>query len=168
MIGPLGRDRMGGVMIVERASEADVFQPSLPPLPVRKRRSGGIVVLENAGPRRVPNACRLSGEAKASRLSWPPCSPGLNRIELCWSKLSSRRKDLGARTQRVSGRAIGRAMDLIGCEGAVARFTHCDYGTQAGDRRQERPGRGRNTPPGNRIDQKYFADRALRAPACLM
>ena len=167
MIGALDLKGVPAMVITEGAADAEVLETFVERVLARKLRPGDIVVLDDVGPRKLPNACRLIGAVGASLLFLPLYSLELNPIELCWSKLKSILTDLGVRTQQALDGATRRAMDVIGSDDAVASFTHCGSGAQVKCSALCKPGRGR-APPGNRVGQKYFAERALRAWACLM
>ena len=118
------------MMTIERAADAEVLETFVKRVLVRKLRPGEIVVQDDVGVRKVPNARRLIEATGASRLFLPLYFLDLNPVEPCWSKLKSILTDLGARTQQALDGAIRRAMDLIGSDDAVASFTHCGCGAQ--------------------------------------
>jgi transposase len=87
-------------------------------------RRGNIVVMDNLGPHHA------SGTREAIA-SWvapvSPYSPGLNPIELCWSKLKSVLRTLGARTRTALLADDEFAATCITRRDARAWFRHCGY-----------------------------------------
>jgi transposase len=164
MIRALDLEHVRAMMTIGPSTDAEVFETSVKQVLARKLRHGDIVVLDSLGAWKGPYAGRLIEVAGAPLLFLPPYSPDLNPIERCFSELRSILKDFGARTQQALERATRTTMDLVGFDDGVAQFTHCGEGS---DRRYGSPG-GVEPLPETKIGQKYFAERALRAWACLM
>ena len=57
----------------------------------------------------------------------PLYSPDLAPIELCWSKLKTLLRRVGARTREALDAAITQAWEKITAADALAWFTHCGY-----------------------------------------
>ena len=145
MMGGLHFKGVRAMMTIEGATDAEVSETFVERALARELRLGDIVVLDDVGTRKVPNARREA--AGASLLFLPLCSLDLNPIELCRRKLKSILTDLSARIQRALDGAIRRAMGLIGSDDAVASFTHCGCG--AGRVLEPMKAReGYRTPPG--------------------
>jgi len=130
MLGALDLKGARAMMTIEGATDAEVRETFVERVLARKRGPRDIVVLDDVGVRKVPNARRLIEGAGAPLLFLPSYSLDLNPIELFWSELKSSLTDLGAATQQALDGAIRRAMDLIGSNDAVASFTHCGCGAQ--------------------------------------
>jgi len=110
MLGALDIRSGRALMTVEGGTDADVFEAFLQHVLVPKLRPGDIVILDNVGAHKPQTMRSLIKGAGASLIFLPPCSPDMNPIELCWSKLKADLKDFGARTVEDLHQAIRRAM----------------------------------------------------------
>jgi transposase len=90
-------------------------------------RPGDIVVLDNLKPHKHPLVRELVEDAGGELLLMPPYSPDLNPIELCWSWVKRRVKELAARTVDNVRAAIRSAFRAIPKNFFGAWYEHCGY-----------------------------------------
>lgn len=74
-------------------------------------RRGDIVVADNLGSHKSVEVRRTIRAAGAKLVFLPPCSPGLNPIEVVFSKLKTLFRKQDARTVETATTAIGTVMD---------------------------------------------------------
>ena len=87
--------------------------------------TGAIVVMDNL-PVHYAHATQLLPESVGAQIKfWPPYSPDLSPIELCWSKLKEILRSAQARTTEALDEAITRAVNAITDDNALSWFHHC-------------------------------------------
>ncbi len=90
-------------------------------------RPGQIVVLDNLSVHKA-DSIRHAIEARGCALLFlPPYSPDFTPIEQAFSKIKAVLRGLGARARDALIDAIGRAVETVTREDAVAWFTHAGY-----------------------------------------
>lgn len=128
MSGALSCSGLEALMTVEGATDGEVFRAYVRQVLRPILRPGDIVVMDNLGAHKVSGIREAIEQCGAQLLYLPPYSPDLSPIELCWSKLKTAVRAVGARTRQRLDRAITQATATI-CEAdAVAWFAHCGYG----------------------------------------
>jgi transposase len=127
LIGALGSDGLDALLMIEGATDGEVFRAYTERILCPTLAAGDIVIMDNLGAHKV-SGIREAIEACGAQLIYlPPYSPDLSPIEACWSKLKQALRAAGARTRRKLERAIKRALETITEADALAWFAHCGY-----------------------------------------
>lgn len=126
-IGALSCQGLMAMMTVEGATDGEVFRAYVHQVLCPTLYPGDIVVRDNLRAHKVSGIREAREQCGATLLYLPPYSPDLSPLELCWSKLKTALRTVGARTRRRLERAILQASATI-CEAdAMAWFAHCGY-----------------------------------------
>jgi len=114
-------------MVVEGATDCDVFSEYVRQVLVPTLRAGDCVVMDNLAPHKTPCIHRLI-EATGATIRWlPPYSPDLNPIEKMWSKVKESLRAAKARTSESLQSAIAHALQSITPDDAAHWFASCGY-----------------------------------------
>lgn len=124
VIGALTYDGLEAVMPVEGGTTAAVFRRFVDDHLVPVLQAEDVVVMDNLGAHHATGIRAAIEATGATVLYMPAYSPDLNAIELCWSKLKSMLRSLGARTVPRLRRAVARAAGSIRAQDAVAWIDH--------------------------------------------
>ena len=124
VIGALTYDGLEAMMSVEGGTTAAVFRQFVDEHLVPVLQPGDVVVMDNLGAHHATGIRAAIETAGAIVVYMPAYSPDLNAIELCWSKLKSLLRGLGARTVPRLRRAIARAARRIRAQDAVGWIDH--------------------------------------------
>jgi transposase len=128
MLGALGLGGVQALMTKLGGTNRATFLEFLTDHLIPTLKPGNVVVLDNLGAHHATGVRALIESVGARVLYLPAYSPDLNPIELCWSKLKSTLKALGARTVATLRDVIEAAADFISPDDARAWFAHCGYG----------------------------------------
>ena len=90
-------------------------------------RDGDVVVMDNLAAHKTGRVRALIEAAGAELVFLPPYSPDLNPIELAWSKMKSRLRQIAARSYDALLDAVERALRAITSSDASAFFAACGY-----------------------------------------
>lgn len=127
LIAALTPAGLGAAMTVSGAVNGDVFAAYLDQVLGPTLRPGDVVVLDNLAAHKVDGLAALV-EARGARLLYlPPYSPDFNPIELAFSKLKTKLRQLQARTREALETAIQAASNWIKKRDARNWFAHCGY-----------------------------------------
>jgi transposase len=127
MISSVRRDGSTACMVVEGATDCDVFSEYVRQVLVPTLRAGDCVVMDNLAPHKTPCIHRLI-EATGATIRWlPPYSPDLNPIEKMWSKVKESLRAAKARTSESLQSAIAHALQSITPDDAAHWFASCGY-----------------------------------------
>ena len=127
LIGALGSSGLDALLMIEGATDGEVFRAYTERILCPTLSAGDIVVMDNLGAHKV-SGIREAIEGRGAKLIYlPPYSPDLSPIEACWSKIKQSLRIGGARTRRALERAIKRALETITESDALAWFAHCGY-----------------------------------------
>ena len=130
MISALRVDGSTADLVLEGATDGDVFQTYVERILAPMLRPGDRVVLDNLTPHKRP-AVRAVLEARHAQVWFlPPYSPDLNPIEKMWSKIKAYLRKVKARTKEALWQAIGAALKTVTASDALGWFESCGY-TQA-------------------------------------
>src|SRR5215216_3245275 len=127
----LRSEGVGPSMVVEGATNKEVFEAYAEHFLAPALRPGEIVVMDNLGAHRPKRRRELIESRGCELLYLPPYSPDLNPIEEAFSKVKHILRKLAARTREVLVEAVGRAMDAVSAEDARGFLIHCGYRTPA-------------------------------------
>lgn len=110
MLGALSIDGIEAMMTVEGGTTAKFFLEFLDLHLAPKLRPGDIVVMDNLGAHHA-SGVRERIEARGEKVVYqPPYSPGLNPIELAWSKIKAALRGLGALPRQHASRQLRHAV----------------------------------------------------------
>jgi transposase len=129
VLGAIALDGIRAVMTIEGATTAAVFDAFVESLLVPRLNPGDVVVMDNVGAHKAPDALERIRAAGAHVLFLPPYSPDLNPIELFWNKFKELLKHMEPRSHKELDHAIARAMELTTPEDIAGWFQHCGYRT---------------------------------------
>lgn len=127
MLSSMRLDGSTACMVVDGATDTDVFMAYVQNVLIPSLRQGDIVVMDNLAPHKSPAIFQAIQEAGAQLLYLPPYSPDFNPIEKMWSKLKEKLRALAARTQQELLDAIANALQSVTASDAQGWFTSCGY-----------------------------------------
>lgn len=125
LIGAVGLEGAKASMVVEGATDTDVFTTYIKHVLVPVLKPGMVVVMDNLAPHKAPAVAALIAAAGAALWYLPPYSPDLNPIELMWSKVKAILRTIKARTEKELHDAIAKALDAVSVSDAKGWFAHC-------------------------------------------
>jgi len=120
-------DGSTAAMVIEGATDTDVFHAYVQRVLIPTLRPSDIVVMDNLAPHKRPAIVQALEQSGVKVWYLPPYSPDLNPIEKMWSKIKTYLRKAKARTSRALLRAIGRALRTITAADAAGWFQHCGY-----------------------------------------
>lgn len=127
MISSIRLDGSTACMIVESATDTEVFRAYVRQVLVPTLRPGDLVIMDNLTPHKNEETMALITQAGAQALFLPAYSPDLNPIEKMWSKVKNRLRSLEARTAAELQAAIATALAEVTANDAAAWFASCGY-----------------------------------------
>jgi len=127
MISSLRLDGSTACMVVDGATDKDVFGAYVQHILLPTLKAGDIVVLDNLSAHKHANAISMIESVGATTWFLPPYSPDLNPIEKMWSKVKQFLRSAKARTMDVLIKAIADALKTISSRDAAAWFMSCGY-----------------------------------------
>lgn len=130
LIAALTTHGLGAAMTVGGAVNGDVFAAYLEQVLGPTLRPGDVVVLDNLPAHKVDGLAALVERRGARLVYLPPYSPDFNPIELAFSKLKTKLRQLQARTREALEKALRTATKWIRRQDARNWFGHCGYHVQ--------------------------------------
>jgi len=127
MISSIRLDGTYACMVIEGATDKDVFREYVRSVLSPSLRPGDIVVLDNLGAHKDPEVKGLIESSHAQLRFLPPYSPDLNPIEKMWSKVKASLRDARARTRAELLEAIKTALKKVTAQDATGWFSSCGY-----------------------------------------
>lgn len=127
MLSSMRLDSSTACMVVDGATDTDIFTAYVRNVLVPSLRQGDIVVMDNLAPHKSPAIFQAIQEAGAHLLYLPPYSPDLNPIEKMWSKVKEALRTFAARTQDELVDAIAKALRSVNASDAQGWFILCGY-----------------------------------------
>jgi transposase len=127
MISSIRLDGSTACMIIEGATDTEVFRSYVHEVLVPTLRSGDIVVMDNLGPHKSEETLALIAQAGAEAIFLPAYSPDLNPIEKMWSKVKNRLRSLEPRTATELQTAVATALAEVTANDAAGWFNSCGY-----------------------------------------
>lgn len=124
MIGALTYDGLEAVMSVEGDTTAAAVRQFVDEHLVPVPHADDVVIMDNLGAHHASGIRAAIEATGVTVLYMPAYSPDLNAIELCWSKLKSKPRGLGARTVPRLRRAVAQAARSIRPQNAVGWIDH--------------------------------------------
>ena len=131
LLGALGADGLVAMMTVARATDTEVFRAFVERvlLPALTSTAKPVVILDKLGSHRSPRVLAAFAAAGVEVRFLPPCSPDLNPIEPCWSKLKTALRSAAARTLEALDETLPAVLDTVTAKDAQGWFRHCGYST---------------------------------------
>ena len=127
LIGALSLMGLQAPMTVDGATDGLVFEAYVQQVLGPSLEEGDVVVMDNLSAHKVKGIVEAI-EAKGAKVIYlPPYSPDWNPIELCWSKLKSAIRRIGARSRESLEEAIAKVIKTVSESDALGWFTHCGY-----------------------------------------
>ena len=111
-------------MVVDGATDTEVFQAYVEQVLTPSLKPGMIVVMDNLSAHKSPEIERIIKLAGAEVWPLPPYSPDLNPIEQMWSKVKENLRSAKVRTAEELCSAIGRALNTVTPEDDKGWFKH--------------------------------------------
>lgn len=125
LIAAVGVEGAKAPMVVEGATDTEVFTAYVEQVLVPELRPGTVVVMDNLAPHKAPAVAAMIQAAGAALWLLPPYSPDLNPIELMWAKVKGLLRAAKARTQQELWDAIATALTAVSTDDVKGWFRHC-------------------------------------------
>lgn len=127
MISSVRCDGSTACLVIEGATDIEVFQEYVRQVLVPTLREGDCVIMDNLAPHKTPSVQALI-EAAGATVRWLPAySPDLNPIEKMWSKVKEFLRSAKARSSDALQAAIAHALESITPDDAAHWFASCGY-----------------------------------------
>lgn len=127
MISSVRLDGSTACMVVDGATNKDVFEAYAEQILLPSLKAGDIVVLDNLSAHKNQRLRELLKSVGAELWYLPAYSPDLNPIEKMWSKVKSILRTFKARTRETLIGAIAKALDMVTANDAKGWFESCGY-----------------------------------------
>jgi transposase len=127
MISSVRLDGSTACMVVDGATNKEVFQSYVQHILLPTLKTGNIVVMDNLPAHKNKKIKDLIESVGADVWFLPPYSPDLNPIEKMWSKIKAILRVLKARTEKALINAIAKALEAVTAGDAKGWFESCGY-----------------------------------------
>jgi transposase len=127
MISSVRLDGSTAPMVINGATNKDVFKVYIETFLLPTLNKGDIVILDNLSAHKGKEIQELVESAGLEIWFLPPYSPDLNPIEKMWSKVKSILRKLKARTEVELIAAIAQALDYVTPQDVKGWFESCGY-----------------------------------------
>ena len=127
MISSIRLDGSSACMIIEGATDTEVFRTYVRQVLLPTLHAGDIVVMDNLSPHKNEETLALITQAGAEVLFLPAYSPDLNPIEKMWSKVKNRLRSLEPRNATELEAAVAAALAEVTANDAAGWFASCGY-----------------------------------------
>ena len=127
MISSIRCDGSTACMVVDGATNQEVFRAYVKQILLPTLRTGDVVVLDNLSAHKDSQAIARIESVGATVIFLPPYSPDFNPIEKMWSKIKSILRTIKARTRETLIPAIATALGAITAQDAKGWFVSCGY-----------------------------------------
>ena len=127
MISSMRLDGSTAYMVVDGATDTEIFQVYVKHILLPTLKPEDIVVLDNLSAHKNQKTRELIESVGAQVWFLPPYSPDLNPIEKMWSKIKAILRTLKARTKEALINAVAKALDAITASDAKGWFNSCGY-----------------------------------------
>ena len=118
---------MGASLVVEGATNRQVFEAYVERVLAPGLRPGQVVVMDNLTAHKGERVRELIEGRGCELLYLPPYSPDFNPIEEAFSKIKGVLRKAEARTREALVEAIGTAISTVSAHDARGFFEHCGY-----------------------------------------
>ncbi len=120
-------DGTTAAMVIEGATDAEVFLQYAKQVLMPSLRHGDIVVMDNLSPHKMSAVIAAIKSCGAEVRFLPPYSPDLNPIEKMWSKVKAFLRKVKARTLDALIDAIRDALRVVTTSDILGWFAECGY-----------------------------------------
>lgn len=127
MISSMRLDGSTACMVVDGATNKDIFQAYVEHILLSTLKTGDIVVMDNLSAHKNQKVRDLIESVGAQLWFLPPYSPDLNPIEKMWSKIKSILRTIKARTEESLINAVAKALDKVTANDVKGWFQSCGY-----------------------------------------
>lgn len=127
LIGAIDQNGLFASLTFRGATDTLAMKVFLKEVLLPELKPGDCVVWDNLAVHKTRVVRELFREDGVELMFLPPYSPDLNPIELCWSKLKTYLRFVGARTYETLSEAISAAIKLITATDAQNWMRHCGY-----------------------------------------
>jgi len=127
MISSVRLDSSTACMVVDGATNKDVFEAYIEQILLPTLKTGDIVVLDNLSSHKSRHIRELIQSVGAELWYLPAYSPDLNPIEKMWSKIKSFLRTLKAGTKEGLINAIAKALEMVTASDVKGWFESCGY-----------------------------------------
>ena len=127
MISSVRLDGSTACMVIDGATNKEVFQAYVQHILLPTLKTGDIVVMDNLSAHKNKKIKDLIESVGAEVWFLPPYSPDLNPIEKMWSKIKTMLRALKARTEKALINAIAKALEAVTTSDAKGWFESCGY-----------------------------------------
>ena len=127
MISSMRLDGSTACMVVDGATDKNVFKAYVQHILLPTLKPGEIVIMDNLTAHKNQQVKDLVESVGAEIWFLPPYSPDLNPIEKMWSKIKEILRTLKARTEQALIDAIAKALDAVTANYAKGWFESCGY-----------------------------------------
>jgi len=127
MLSSVRLDGSTACMVVDGATNKDVFEAYVEQILLPSLKAGDIVILDNLSAHKNQRVLELIKSVGAELWYLPAYSPDLNPIEKMWSKVKSILRMLKARTKEALIEAIAEALEMVTASDAKGWFESCGY-----------------------------------------
>ncbi|HEX4140037.1 MAG TPA: IS630 family transposase [Candidatus Methylacidiphilales bacterium] len=127
MLGSIRLDGVTSCLVIEGATDSDVFREYVRQVLGPTLRPGDIVICDNLAAHRDVATQKLIEALGAELRFLPAYSPDLNPIEMMWSKVKAFLRQAKARTDPELLAAIAEALQSVSAADAQAFFRHAGY-----------------------------------------
>ena len=127
LIGAIDRHGLLATLTFRGATDTTAMKVFVKEILLPQLSSGDCVIWDNLAVHKTRAVQDLFREASVELLFLPPYSPDLNPIEMCWSKLKTYLRAVGARTYETLSTAISAAIKKITANDAQNWIRHCGY-----------------------------------------
>ena len=127
VISALRFDGSTADMVIDGATDGDVFRTYAEQILAPTLHAGDIVVMDNLAPHKMPVVIEAIEAHGAHVWFLPPYSPDFSPIEKMWSKVKAYLRKVRARTKDALWQAIGDALKTVTASDAVGWFQSCGY-----------------------------------------
>jgi len=127
MLSSIRLDGSTACMIIEGATDTEVFRTYVTEVLNPTLRPGDLVIMDNLAPHKNEETLALIEAVGAQALFLPAYSPDLNPIEKMWSKVKNGLRSVEARTAEELQAAVATALAEVTPNDAASWFASCGY-----------------------------------------
>lgn len=127
MISSVRLDGSTAPMVVDGATNKEVFKVYVEKFLLPTLRNGDVVIMDNLSAHKNKEVRQLIESVGAELWYLPPYSPDLNPIEKMWSKIKAILRKLKARTEQELIAAIAKALEQITSDDVMGWYKSCGY-----------------------------------------
>jgi transposase len=127
LLASMTHEGIGPCLVVEGATNREVFETFIERMLRPALRPGQIVVMDNLSAHKGERVRELIEERGCELLFLPPYSPDLNPVEMAFAKVKGLLREAEVRTREALVETIGRALSAVSGRDAWGFFEHCGY-----------------------------------------